>query len=93
MSKFFGSPARKRYWNIFPAFRIFFQSRERETRVLLCFKVVLVLFKKKRGSEFSSYKIELRNRVTQNDVILRVTNSKMFIEILLSSYQLDFVKH
>ena len=28
------------------------------------------------GSEFSSYKIELRNRVTQIDVILRVTNSK-----------------
>ena len=26
------------------------------------------------GSEFSSYKIELRNRVTQNDVTLRVTN-------------------
>ena len=26
------------------------------------------------GSEFSSYKIKLRNRVTQNDVTLRVTN-------------------
>ena len=39
----------------------------------------------KRASEFSSYKIELRNRVTQNDVTLRVTNSKTFIEILLSS--------
>ena len=38
-----------------------------------------------RGSEFSSYEIELRNRVMQNDVTLRVTNSKMFIEILLSS--------
>ena len=35
-----------------------------------------------RGSEFSSYEIELRNRVTPNDVILRVTNSKIFIEIL-----------
>ena len=31
----------------------------------------------KRGSEFSSYEIELRNRVTQNDVTLRVTNSKL----------------
>ena len=27
-----------------------------------------------RGSEFSSYEIELRIRVTQNDVTLRVTN-------------------
>ena len=34
-----------------------------------------------RGSEFSSYKIELRNQVMQNDVILRVNNSKMFLEI------------
>ena len=32
--------------------------------------------KLKRGSEFLSYEIELRNRVTQNDVTLRVTNSK-----------------
>ena len=31
----------------------------------------------KRASEFSSYEIELRNRVTQNDVTLRVTNSKL----------------
>ena len=38
------------------------------------------------GSEFLSYEIELRNRVTQNDVTLRVTNSEIFIEILLSSY-------
>ena len=38
------------------------------------------------GSEFSSYEIELQNQVTQNDVTLRVTNSKIFIEILLSSY-------
>ena len=28
------------------------------------------------SSEFSSYEIKLRNRVTQNDVTLRVTNSK-----------------
>ena len=40
----------------------------------------------KPGSEFSSYEIELRNQVTQNDVTLRVTNSKIFIEILLFSY-------
>ena len=32
--------------------------------------------KLKRGSEFLSYEIELRNRVTQNDVTFRVTNSK-----------------
>ena len=40
----------------------------------------------KRGSEFVSCEIELRNQVTQNNVTLRVTNLKMFIEILLSSY-------
>ena len=45
------------------------------------------------GSEFSSYKIKLWNRVTQNDVAIRVTNSKIFVEILLSSYQFDFVKY
>ena len=38
------------------------------------------------GSEFWSYEIELRNQVTQIDVTLRVTNSKIFIEIFLSSY-------
>ena len=32
---------------------------------------------KRRGSEFSSYEIELRNRVTQKDVTLRVTNSRL----------------
>ena len=37
------------------------------------------------GSEFLSYEIELRSQFTQNDVTRRVTNSKMFIEILLSS--------
>ena len=39
-----------------------------------------------RGSDFSSHETELRNRITQNDVTLPVTNSKMFTEILLSSY-------
>ena len=43
-----GSPARKRCWNIFPAYRILFQSRERETSVLFYLKVVLVSFKKKQ---------------------------------------------
>ena len=38
-----------------------------------------------RGLDFSDYKIELRNRVTQNAVTLWVTNSKIFMEILLSS--------
>ena len=37
--------------------------------------------------------LELRNRVTQNDITLRVMNSKIFIEILLWSYKLDSVKH
>ena len=31
--------------------------------------------------------------VTQNDVTLRVTYSNTVIEILLSSYGLNFVKH
>ena len=38
------------------------------------------------GSELSSYEIELQNRVSQNDVTLQVSNSEIFIEILLSSY-------
>ena len=38
------------------------------------------------NEEFSSYELELQNRVTQNDVTLRLTNSKIFIEILLSNY-------
>ena len=46
----------------------------------------------KRGSEFSSYELELQDRVTQNDVTLWVTNSKIVIEILFSSYQIDFIK-
>ena len=31
-----------------------------------------------RGSEISSYKIELQNRIKQNDVTFRVANSKNF---------------
>ena len=46
-----------------------------------------------RGSEFTSYKIELRNRVTQNNIMLRVSNSKIFTEIFLLRYQLDLAKH
>ena len=38
------------------------------------------------GSEFSSYEIELQKQVTQNDVTLRVTNTKIFTEIFLWSY-------
>ena len=45
------------------------------------------------GLEFSSYKIELRNQVTRNDVTFWVVNSKGFTETLLSSYYLDVVKH
>ena len=32
-----------------------------------------------RRLEFSSYKIELRNRIMQNDVTLQVTDSNVFI--------------
>ena len=39
-----------------------------------------------RGTEFSSYKIEFQNRVMQNDVTLRVTNSK--IKYRNSSFEL-----
>ena len=42
---------------------------------------------------FSSYEIELRNRVTQNDVTLRVTNSKLFITFLLHSFLLHTKHH
>ena len=45
------------------------------------------------GSGFSSYKIELRNQVTQNDVTGPITNLEIVIEIFLTSYSLDFVKH
>ena len=34
-----------------------------------------------RGSEFLSYEIELQNRVKQNYVTLRVTNSRILKEI------------
>ena len=37
--------------------------------------------------------LELRNRVSQNQVTFQVTNSKIFIEILLSTYLLDFIKY
>ena len=37
-------------------------------------------------TNLSSYELELQNRVTQNNITLRVTNSKIFIKILLSSY-------
>ena len=52
-----------------------------------------VMLTDENSSEFSSYEIEFRNQVKQNDVTLRVNNSKMFIEILLSSYQLDSIKY
>ena len=37
--------------------------------------------------------LELRNRVSQNQVTFQVTNSKIFIEIPLSTYLLDFIKY
>ena len=45
---------------------------------------VLCCYTENGDSEFSSYEIELRIRVTQNDVTL--TNSKISKEILFSSY-------
>ena len=39
-----------------------------------------------RGSEFSSYEIELQNQATQNDVTSLVNNSKQFVEILVLSH-------
>ena len=56
-------------------------------------KIVLVGQGLKRGSKFSSHEIALRNRVTQNDVALRVTKSKTSSEILLLSYKLDVIKY
>ena len=50
-------------------------------------------FAVEKGLEFSSYEVELGNRVTNIDVSLRVTNSEIFIEILISSYKLDFIKY
>ena len=52
-----------------------------------------ILTEKVWGLEFSSYEIVLRNRVTQNSVTLWVTSWKIFTEILLSSYELDFIKY
>ena len=52
------------------------------TRKLTIFRVCILW----RESEFFSYKIELRNRVTQNHVTPWVTNWKMCTEVLLWSY-------
>ena len=50
--------------------------------------------KENRCLEFSSYEFELRNRVTQNDVTLRVTNStlknkKLRFELLTLSREIE----
>ena len=37
--------------------------------------------------------LELQNQVMQNDVIIQVTNSKVFMEILFLSYYFDFIKY
>ena len=57
------------------------------------FEIQRMKGKSNKGSELASYEIELRNQVTQNDTTLPVTNSKIFIEIILSSYWLDFIKY
>ena len=55
----------------------------RERMIILLKGVSNVLH---RDWEFSSYKIELRNQVTQNDFTFQVANMKICIEILPSSY-------
>ena len=50
--------------------------------------------KENRGSEFSSYEFELRNRVTQNDVTLRfptskLKNKKLRFELLTRSREIE----
>ena len=52
------------------------------TRKLTIFRVCILWWE----SEFFSYKIELRNRVTQNHVTPWVTNWKICTKVLLSSY-------
>ena len=52
------------------------------TIINLKYPKYLIENREKWGSEFSIYEIEARNRVTKNDITLRVTNSKIFIEIL-----------
>ena len=42
------------------------------------------LGKRKRASEFSSYKIDSWNQVMQNDVTLRVANLESFLEFFFS---------
>ena len=37
--------------------------------------------------------LELQNQVMQNDVIIQVTNSEVFMEILFLSYYFDFIKY
>ena len=50
------------------------------------FAEVILKSKCTGSSEFSNHETELQNRITQNEVTLPVTNSKIFAEILLSSY-------
>ena len=57
--------------------------------------VLLILQSFYGGSEFSSYEIELRNRVTQNDVTLPVTNWKsknknFYFELLTRRFSFYF---
>ena len=49
-------------------------------------KSSLIKCRYKKSFEISSYKIELRYRFTQNDVILWVTNWKVFMEIFVLRY-------
>ena len=53
---------------------------------MLYFDIQRMKGKSNRGLELASYEIKLRNQVTQNDTVLPVTNSKIFIEIILLNY-------
>ena len=55
-------------------------------RVLRFFRNFKESMESTRMVSSGGYEIELRNRVTQNDVTLQVTNSRIFIEIHFSSY-------
>ena len=63
-------------------------KKEPENSSLLSFLGIetIVIRRVLWDSQFSSYEMELRNPVTQNDVTVSVTNLEVFIEILLSSY-------
>ena len=77
-------------WKSFLLVKVFYLKKFRLKNLKWSAAILNYDLTKIWGSEFSSYEIELRNRVTQNDVTLRVTILKVFKEIFLSSY---FIKN